>query len=101
MKKLLMTLLLVPSLAFGYTPTYGCFVENYTVVCSDKIITCDYSADHINQNLLAFGTTVGTLCNVYDECLISYVTMHNAYNKKLALIKRLRAACGARCRTIK
>lgn len=109
MKKLLLALCLIPSLAVAdYIPLYGCFRENYSLSCSNSTITCDFTSNYISNNQYYFGTTVGTLCNVYVQCLAygaaaddRLAALRVTYNKKLALIRRLRTACGARCRSVK
>ena len=128
MKKLLLALCLIPSVSFAqvFYPTYGCFVEPYQANCSQHTVNCQASPQ---TNLLWFGSTVGTLCDNYiscasdwyaekegrASCLTGYDTLlsqynslvnkYNAlvkpYNKNLALIKKLRAACGTKCKRIK
>ena len=121
MKKLLLALCLIPSVSFAqvFYPTYGCFVEPYQANCSQHTVNCQASSQ---TNLLWFGSTVGTLCDQYISCAQDwyneknahtacygeyetlrgkYNSLVNPYNKNLALIKKLRAACGAKCKRIK
>lgn len=117
MKKLLFALLLLPAISNAQSYTYGCFVENGSIYCSTGEITCGTFG-----NVASFGPTVGSLCNQYILALGELVTEtqradinYNAYltaeagrldwiafaNKKVALIKRLRKACGSKCKLIK
>lgn len=121
MKKLLLVLILFPDivLADALTPTFGCFIENNSFYCAQGTITC--GADPV-QNAFDFGMTAADLCtrlnaatdsnthnyNGWNSCITMYNSTESsrqewiAYGtRQAALIKKLRRACGTRCRGIK
>lgn len=117
MKRLLLALCLVPSLSFAQA--YGCFIEPGDYYCSQRTINCQSSSV---RNIEWFGYTTGDVCNSFvycvsqltdmttardvnstgwDSCIDQYNALVKPYNKNLTLIKKLRAACGAKCKRIK
>lgn len=114
--------LFVPSFvkAQSFTPSLGCFVDfTNPNVCSNLDIIC---GTNYNSNYLSGGYTIAQLCDKYNvasalassnyEASQSYLAQYNSlvgthnglvtnYNSQLKLIKKLRKACGTKCKKIK
>jgi hypothetical protein len=109
MNKLVTLLALIPmSVAAQTSPTLGCYVDS-TGYCSTGRITCGLTYD---QNLAAHGYTVAQFCQTVrdlatqSEAALAAATKSasdwQAYGLgQAALAKRIRRACGTRCRSIK
>jgi len=106
--------------------TFGCFIRNYQNYCSSETVVCSESS---YLNSVDFGPTVGKLCDQFltaaslaveinrdlSSCRDAYAAIsvdkdletarananYSAGLYQLALVNKLRRACGSKCKRIK
>ncbi len=96
--KYIIALLLLASTA--QAQQVGCFVDfSNPTVCSTNIWQCDISSRQSNYSY--FGYTMGATCDVYIQALSAAVYYQDVAKRNQVLAKKLKKACGARCRRLK
>lgn len=125
MKKtlILLTAILLPALSHAQT---GCWVDFATNQCDPYAVDCYYDPDDLTGaadiNKVAFGFNIASLCLARDTqasiraaceanlvtCDAGFSALNGAYNTTYSrltsansLIKKLKKACGAKCKKIK
>lgn len=78
----------------------GCFVDFANPsVCSTNIWQCDISSRQ--SNYAYFGYTMGATCDVYIQALSAAIYYQDVAKRNQVLAKKLKKACGVRCRRLK
>lgn len=110
MKLLFLVIMLLPGAVSA--AQLGCFVETGKSTCSDQEITC--SLGEFN-NIATYGQSIGFICdayvatyNGYLQCVSDRDRARQGWKETIdiglryeATLRRLRRACGAKCKRIK
>lgn len=110
MKKLLLALLFIAPCARAQS--YGCYIELASNFCSNREILCSLGEF---DNTARYGVSIGRICdyyaatyNGYLECASDRDIALNGWQETIdigrryeATMRRLRRACGLKCKRIK